>query len=502
MSKPYTDEIVSGKKIRTFAPNVESSELVWHRDKAHRKVTVLEGNGWFFQYDNKAPVELKEGDVLTIPKMEYHRLFKAGENNLKISIEESAMKSFSEYIEEASRPGKNVHMTHIEDRVIYGGVKGAREAIFALRSLRDMLAGKVSSSKNVTVKWDGAPAVFAGVDPSDGKFFVAKKGIFNADPKVYKSEAEVRDDTSGDLADKLVTAFNELKDLGIKDVIQGDVMFTKGDLNSESIDGEKYVTFQPNTIVYAVPANSDLAKTLLKANIGVVWHTTYKGKDFQSMTASYGVNVKSLKKKASVWSIDADLPKDLSGTATLTQADTEEVTQQLSKAGKIFQKIKSTTLNELENNPALATKIETFNNTLVRKGERIQSTAKHVNDLISWFNDKYAKEYEKRKSEKGKLAVLAKQEEEMKFFSKDNRKNLDLMFQLQNAIVDAKLIIIEKLDKLKTIDTFVRTRNGFKVTGSEGFVAIDNEGGAVKLVDRLEFSTNNFSPDVVKGWER
>ena len=409
-----------------------------------------------------------------------------------------------ETILEASRAGKNTHMTHIEDRVIYGGVKGARESILALRSLRDMLAGKVNSSTNVTEKWDGAPAVFAGIDPSDGKFFVAKKGIFNKNPKVYKSAAEVRGDKklSKELAEKLAISFNELKDLGIKNVIQGDIMFTKGDLESETIDGEKYITFQPNTLVYAVPAGSDLAKTISKAKLGVVWHTTYKGKSFETMTASYGVDISSLKKKKTVWYQDADL-KNLSGTATLTKADTDEVTEQLSKAGKIFQKIKSTTLNELENNPELATKLETFNNTLVRRGERIKSTAKHVNDLIAWFDKRYKKEYDKRKSDKGKQNVLAKQEEEMKFFSKENRKNLDLMFQLMNAIVDAKLIIINKLDKLKEIDTFVRTKKGFKVTGSEGFVAIDyNTNGAVKLVDRLEFSTNNFSPDVIKGWER
>jgi hypothetical protein len=411
------------------------------------------------------------------------------------------MKSFSSYIKEAAKAGKNVHMTHIEDRVIYGGVKGARESILALRSLRDMLAGSSNSSTNVTVKWDGAPAVFAGIDPSDGQFFVAKKGIFNKEPKVYKSEADVRADTTGDLSDKLVTAFNELKDLGIKDVIQGDIMFTKGDLNSESIDGEKFITFQPNTIVYAVPVKSELAKTMQKANLGVVWHTTYKGKDFASMKASFGVNLKSLKKKSSVWYQDADL-KDLSGTATLTQSDTDEVTEQLSKAGKIFQKIKSTTLSELENNLDLAIKIETFNNTLVRKGQRIGNTTSHVKNLIKWFDEKYKKEYDKRSSVKGKEAVLQRQQDEMLFFSKDNKKNLDMMFQLMNALVDAKLIIINKLDKLKDIDTFVRTRNGFKVTGSEGFVAIDNKGGAVKLVDRLEFSTNNFSKDVIKGWER
>lgn len=413
------------------------------------------------------------------------------------------MKSFNSYIEvlEAAKSGKNVHMTHIEDRVIYGGVKGARESILALRSLRDMLAGKTVQGTNVTVKWDGAPAVFAGVDPTDGKFFVAKKGIFNKDPKVYKTPRDIDDDTIGELNGKLQIALDELSDLGIKDVIQGDIMFTRGDLNTETIDGEKYITFQPNTIVYAVPAKSDLAKQILKANIGVVWHTTYKGKDFESMKASFGVNLKGLKKKTSVWSQDADY-KDLSGTATLNSIETRQVTNALSKAGKIFQKIKSTTLYELENNPDLAIKIETFNNTLVRKGERISNTTKHVKDLLSWFDSKFAKEFEKRSSEKGKAAVMKKRDELLKFFSKDNRKNLVLMFDLMNAIVDAKLIIINKLDKVKQIDTFVRTRNGFKVTGSEGFVAIDNNGGAVKLVDRLEFSMNNFSKDVIKGWER
>ena len=411
------------------------------------------------------------------------------------------MQSFKKYLSEA-KAGKNVHMTHVEDRVIYGGVDGAREAILALRSIRDMLAGNSNGKSDVTVKWDGAPAVFAGTDPSDGKFFVAKKGIFNKNPKVYKSEADVRADTSGDLADKLVTAYNELKDLGIKDVIQGDIMFTKNDLSVENIDGEKYVTFQPNTIVYAVPVKSDLAKTIMKANLGVVFHTTYTGKSFEEMKASYGVDISKLKKKASIWYQDADY-KDQSGTATLTDTETREVTEALSKAGKIFQKIAGTTLRQLQSNSELAGYIETFNNSLVRRGERIQNTGKHVNDLILWFEDKFGKEMEKRKTEKGKAAVQAKLDQIMRFFSKDNKSNLDLIFQLQNAIVDAKLLIISKLDKVKQLDTFVRTKNGFKVTGSEGFVAIDKTtDGAVKLVDRLEFSMNNFSPDVVKGWQR
>jgi hypothetical protein len=411
------------------------------------------------------------------------------------------MDSFKQYISE-NKGGKNTHMTHIEDRVIYGGVTGAREAIFALRSMRDMLAGNSSTSHDVTVKWDGAPAVFAGIDPSDGQFFVAKKGIFNKEPKVYKSEADVKADTSGDLADKLIIAYNELKKLGIKGVIQGDIMFTSGDLAKESIEGQSYYTFQPNTIVYSIPVDSSLGKQIAKAKIGVVFHTTYEGDSFENMKAKFKVDMAKLKKADSVWYQDAEY-NDVSGKATFTAADTNEVNNALTNAGKIFQKIAGSTLRQIEKNQSLAQQFETFNNTLVRKGERIASPTKHVNDLIAWFEAKFEKERSQRKSTKGKEGVDKKEKELMSFFSSKNRKNLELVFELQNAIVDAKLIIINKLDKVKQMKTFVRTKNGFKVTGSEGFVAIDKtSNGAVKLVDRLEFSTNNFSKDVIKGWER
>ena len=408
------------------------------------------------------------------------------------------MKSFKQLIEAT---GKNVHMTHIEDRVIYGGVKGAREAIFALRGLRDMLASGSAGRTNVTVKWDGAPAVFAGTDPRDGKFFVAKKGIFNKDPKVYKSYEDIDADTSGDLAKKLKAAFDELQKINIKGVVQGDLMFTKGDLKKTNIDGKRYITFQPNTIVYAVPADSELGKQIARAKVGIIFHTSYTGKSFETMKASYNVDVKSLKNNSSIWFDDAGV-KNLSGTATLTAGETKEVTAAISEAGKIFQKISGSTLRELDANPDLASKIETFNNTIVRTGKRIGNTTKHVDDLLAWFDSRYTKELEKRSTEKGKETVLQKRSETLKFFSPENKKNLILMFDLMNAIVDAKLLIISKLDDLKQMNTFVLTRNGFKVTGQEGFVAIDDKGGAVKLVDRLEFSYNNFSPDTIKGWEK
>ena len=188
------------------------------------------------------------------------------------------MFNLKSYLAEA----KNIHMEHLEDGILNGGVDGTREVINYLRALRDMLAGKSTSKVNVSVKWDGAPAIFAGIDPSDKKFFVAKKGIFNKNPKIYKTNKEIDDDNRGkrELAIKLKEALKYLPALGIKGVVQGDFLYSKKDIKTTTIDGESYITFHPNTIVYAIPSKSKLARKILQSDIGVVWHTTYRGKLF------------------------------------------------------------------------------------------------------------------------------------------------------------------------------------------------------------------------------
>jgi len=393
---------------------------------------------------------------------------------------------------------KNTHMTHIEDKVLYGGVNGTRQAINALRELRDMLAGETKSK--LSTKWDGAPAIFAGQDPRDGNFFVAKKGIFAKNPKVYKSAAEIDAEMSGDLADKMKAALRYLPELGIKGVIQGDFLFSKEDIKNEVIDGQKYTTFHPNTIIYAIPY--DQADAVRKAQIGIVWHTTYTGKDFESMKAKYGVDVSKFKQSKNVWSQDAML-RDVGG-ATMDKKETAEVTKYLSTAGKLFNSIAGSTLRELEKNQDLARLIEQYNNTFVREGHVIPNSNSHVMGLIKWINTKFTAEMDKRSTEKGKMVQQQKLNEIMKFFSPKNKKSLVNMFDLQKNIVLAKLKLINKLNSISNYDAFVQTKKGYKVrTGAEGFVAIDKLGGdAVKLVDRLEFSYNNFSPDILKGWDK
>jgi len=409
------------------------------------------------------------------------------------------MRTFNQFLIEA----KNTHMEHIEDLILNDGVDGARQAINFLRDLRDMLVGHSKTSISRTVKWDGAPAVFVGIDPSDGQFFVAKKGVFNKDPKVYKTPADVKADTSGDLQKKLLVALSEFSKLGIKSgVYQGDLMFTKGDVGTENIDGQSYYTFQPNTIVYAVPTNSSLGKQIARAKIGVVWHTTYTGNSFESMSASFGKDIAStFNKVSSIWQTDATY-RDETGNATFTKAETDQITKILSAAGTTFQRTPKSLLNAFKENDELLLRTKTYNNTLVRAGKKINART-HMKGLFDYIYTFYQKEIDSKKTQKSKDTWTEKRKTVMKVFSDHNARDFQNLFTLMNLMVDAKQMIIDKMNQASSIGTFLRTRNGFNVTNPEGFVAIDHLGGnAVKIVDRMEFSRANLSPDVIKGWEK
>jgi hypothetical protein len=407
------------------------------------------------------------------------------------------LKSLKGYIVEE----KNTHMEHLEDLIFNEGSAGTKKAINFIKDLRDMLAGHSTSKITATVKWDGAPAIFAGIDPRDGKFFIAKKGVFNKEPKIYKTNKEIDADTTGDLAVKFKVALAELKKLGIKSgVYQGDLMFTKSDLKKETIEGQNYITFHPNTIVYAVPENSDLANKIKQAKIGVVWHTTYTGDSFETMKASFGKSiVQHLTPVSSVWMDDANY-KDYSGTATFTAQETTKLNGLINSIQSKFNNIKAEAIDAISENEELLLQIKTYNNTKIRSGEGFADTKSHVKGLFDYI---HAKLEPKQKTEKGKAAGEEKRKAVLRYFSEHNPQDIQAIFDLVNLMTEAKDMIVAKMNQAGHISTFLKTTNGFKTTGVEGFVAIDHlKGGAVKVINRMEFSRSNFSADIIKGWQR
>jgi hypothetical protein len=408
--------------------------------------------------------------------------------------------NFTEFLNEA-KEGKNLHLEHLEDNILNRGVAGARESIAFLQSLRDMLAGRSQSKLNVTTKWDGAPAVFAGINPENGKFFVGTKGVFAKNAKLnYTNDDIDRNHPGAGLNEKLKIALAFLSKLGIKGVLQGDMMFTKSDLKTETIDGERYITFQPNTIVYAIPVDTKLAQSIQAAQMGIVFHTSYSGRKFEDMRASFNIDIGNLSKTKDVWFRDASFV-DASGTATFTERETAQITNLLSNAGRTFQSISSLVLNRIASSETILMQIKTFNNTKVRAGEKITNTTTHVNELTRWVESRMNAEILKAKMEATKKKKQTEKNEVMRFY-RTNAVQLKLIFDLMNLIVDAKLMVVKKLQEMKQVTgTFIRTDDGFKITNPEGFVAVDRlSGGALKLIDRLEFSQENFNAQ--KQWDK
>jgi hypothetical protein len=299
---------------------------------------------------------------------------------------------------------------------------------------------------------------------------------------------------------KLKVALRYLPKLGIKGILQGDMMFSKGDIKTQVIDGEKYITFQPNTIVYAVPADSKLARTMLAAQMGIVFHTSYTGKTFSDLKSSFNIDIKNLTTTKDVWFRDAYF-FDASGTATFTEAETKQITSILSQAGRTLQSINSLNLNRIAANDTILTYIKTFNNTKVREGQAIKNTKEHTAELLRWVEAKLNKNISDAKMEKTKQKYIKEKTEIMRFFraAVPDFKNI---FDLMNLIVDAKNMIVKTLQQIKQITgTFLKTDDGFKVTNPEGFVAVSKtSGGAVKLIDRLEFAHANFT--AAKNWSK
>ena len=409
------------------------------------------------------------------------------------------MNKLSEFLLEQ----KNTHMTHINDLVVLGGVDGTRDAINFIRELRDMLGGR-GGNVDLTMKLDGSPAVFAGIHPETGEFFVAKKGLFNKNPKYYTSHEEIDADVSNaDLSKKLHVAFDECQKLGIKrGVYQGDIMYTKSDLRLEKIDGQRYVTFHPNTILYAIPHGTPLAKKIMKSNIGIVWHTEYKGSTLESMSANFRDDItKNFKETSSSWMADPKVD-NVSNEVLLSAKETKAINEILSQVGRIFSGTSSKLLKQISSDKDLSMYFLTFTNSKIRGGSYITDPRRHTEELYSWINQRFEKEIEKKKTLPAKQKWEDKKQEVFRTLDRYGKQEISKVFELMMLLADAKQIIIEKLNQIGSLKTFLKTKDGFRVTGQEGFVAISGDGSAVKLVDQLEFSLANFSDDFLKGWQR
>ena len=404
------------------------------------------------------------------------------------------MYSFKQYLNEA----KNTHLEHLEDEIINNGYEGGLNAIEFLKSLRNMLMGSSGRKVNLSVKWDGAPAVICGVNPENGKFFVGSKSVFNVTPKINYTPADIRKNHTGGLADKLQVALRELRKLNIKGVVQGDFLYTPDEIKTATIRGEKVITFTPNTITYAIPSDSNLANRILKSKMGIIFHTSYTGRKMSDLKANFGVNISRFSKTPAVFFDDAGY-KDTSGSSTFTELESDQYDALLRMAMGSISKSKGV-LNLMKrqtNLLSVGARLKIFFNDFIRKGQTIAGVKKLQTQFRTYYSKVLNDEINKRKTKSAKDRFTAQKEEGLKFIDKYEDQ---IYFAIASYVTlqRTKNYLVNKMNKIKSIGTFIQKGNGFEVTNPEGYVAVDRLGNAVKLVDRLEFSTANFT--VSKNW--
>ena len=393
---------------------------------------------------------------------------------------------------------KNKHLEHLEDQIIDDGSKGGVNAVNFLKSIRNMLAGQSGKKVNMTVKWDGAPAVICGINPENGKFFVGTKSVFNKNPKINYTVSDINRNHSGVLADKLTVCLQNLKRVVSNGVYQGDLLFTSGDLRADNIDGESMITFTPNTITYAVPSNSGIGRKIKSARLGIVFHTKYTGKTMQELRAGFGTVTGGGGRNVFLASAGY---KDTSGMSKFTSSELARFDSlirmaegSLKKAGPILD-----LLSSYSNDPvAVSFRLKAFFNQVVRNSG---SGFGRVKDMQKQFRDYYISfinaEISARKTPAGQEKYIQAKEDGLAFIDR-NQSALYFAIASHKSLMSAKDFLISKLNQVQSIGHFLKTANGYRVTAPEGFVAVDRVAGAVKLVDRLEFSRANFTMD--KNW--
>ena len=383
------------------------------------------------------------------------------------------------------------HLEHLEDEMLNYGIDGCMAAVSFLKELKKML-GHQENSGFMQTKWDGAPSVICGTDPATGQFFVGTKSVFNkTEPKICYTEEYVDGYYSGDLAEKLKFSLRYFKDLGIKGVIQGDLLFTS-DIKRETIDGEQLYTFRPNTITYGIPIDHPIGKAAGRAKIGVVFHTHYTGDVLGEMQAKAGANVDG---SQDVLVVKNDTPMHRVGFSNTEMAQFDRYIQKIERmcqiCGDFLDELVGASGSTGDAKFHISSYLKQFFNDEIKNARNIGNIDEALYDLANFYHAKMSKELAKIKTAANltKKRNLVYQSEN---YLVDNVYKFKAMLTLYKELQAVKQMVIDKLDHLEEFRTFVQTEKGYKVTTPEGYV-LHKDGSMIKFVNLLEFAYNNFT---------
>ena len=395
-------------------------------------------------------------------------------------------------VEDILNEFKRTHLEHIEDIVLTNGFEGAKSVIDYYKGLLVTLQGTTVNPVQVSVKWDGAPAVVCGTSPDNGRWFVGTKSVFAKSPKINYTKSDIaRNHGTEDLGQKLLKCLVHLKKLNIKGVVQGDLLFTDEDLSRKPIGGKQHITFTPNTITYAVEEGTDIAKQIESAQVGIIFHTTYNGDTLSDMDAVAGADVDSFNKTADVF-FDNATYKDVSGSAKFTKDETGAFMSQIDKLEQLLTAVPRNLSDMFKGNQDFVPYFQMYINDQVKQGKLPTNANQFIAGFQKFYQQRMQQQIAGLKAQKA-LDLRQQKIKNMPVFLSRLRRPLQGMLNFYKQTQAMKGFILRKMNQAMQIGSFSQTDSGLEVTEPEGFVAVDKQGGAVKLVDRLGFSRRNLS---------
>jgi hypothetical protein len=392
------------------------------------------------------------------------------------------------------------HLDHLEDLIFLKGHKGGRETIDYLESI--IAEVDAHSTKNLTVKIDGAPSLIAGYSPEDGRFFVATKAFFNRTQKINYTTEDIDKNHghSAGLAQKLKEALKYLpKSVNKGAIIQGDFIFGEGDLTFETIDGVEGVSFMPNAIKYHVDKASPAYKQIKRAKIGIIFHTTYSGNTLDSLQGSFKISNSDFKSTTDVYAKDVNVNTDRLQWSPSERKilmadikDLEEAIKNLNPKGiKALDKIAGTNVSR---------EIMTFINTKVREGSTFSRSI--IRDLFDYIITKYdgrmigvQKKFKTQATIDKKTLELQTQKANLVKTLQDMSSELFYLLKWYYKVQEIKDIIVRKMNQIQgEYKEYNQKADGsYEVTDPEGWVISSTPDSGVKMVNRAIFSKNNFA---------
>jgi hypothetical protein len=392
------------------------------------------------------------------------------------------MISFSKFLLEQQDPEEGAsrqikHLTHVEDRPLQTGEKGALRSLSVLKAAADHVASGKKSSE-LTTKYDGSPSIVYGHHPDSGKFFVASKSAFNKTPKINYTEKDIEKNHghAPGLVEKLKHALRHLpKTTPETGVYQGDMMFSPEDKKTSKTGG---VSFNPNPSGLTYTAHGDLGKKAKKAKIGVVTHLKYEGKDSGSLNASHEVDHENFKEHSDVFTVN---PQMDTSKVHFGPKERAEFNKHIAAAEAVHNTHGDDMYAGTSTHHGIGGHLESYINHTVRSGE----TPNHQN-FKNWLETKKNKEIDKLKVEKNKKA---KSEELGKELSKieSNKKHYNNLFKIHGHLQKAKNVLINVMNQHQQF----QHQHAGENANPEGYV-FHHKNDTDKFVNRQEFSKRNF----------